>query len=116
MLLNCVAYTSGQKLAEVETDQIHQYLQDPECFVWVGLLDADDAELAALQQQFELHPLAVEDARHGHQRPKVEEYGRSLFAVLHLIEHEGEGLRVGELDIFVGDNYVLSARRGAEFG
>jgi magnesium transporter len=116
MLVNCVAYKNGSKLADIKTDEIRDYVNRPECFVWVGLRDADDAELQALEQQFDLHPLAVEDARHGHQRPKVEEYGRSLFAVLHLIEHSGDGLRVGELDIFAGANYVLSARRDAEFG
>jgi magnesium transporter len=116
MLVNCVAYRNGKKLAEIQPDEIRDYVDCPECFVWVGLRDADDAELETLQEQFDLPPLAVEDARHGHQRPKVEEYGRSLFAVLHLIEHAGDELRVGELDIFAGGNYVLSARRDAEFG
>ena len=57
-----------------------------------------DEELLAMQRQFGLHDLSVEDARHGHQRPKVEEYGDSLFAVVHMIEPEGDELVVGELD------------------
>src|SRR5437879_9626862 len=69
-----------------------------------------------LQEEFDLHPLAVEDARHGHQRPKLEEYGQSLFVVLNTIEVMGDELRAGELDIFVGRNYVLSVRRGTEHG
>ena len=69
-----------------------------------------------MQQQFGLHELAVEDAHHGHQRPKIEEYGDSLFAVLHMIEPDGEELRVGELAIFVGKNYILSVRNKAEQG
>ena len=64
----------------------------------------------AMQEQFGLHELAVEDARNGHQRPKIEEYGQSLFVVLHTVELDGPQLHVGEVDIFVGANYVLSVR------
>jgi magnesium transporter len=88
----------------------------PDCFVWVALHDPDAAELALMQKEFGLHPLAVEDARHGHQRPKVDEYGDSLFTVMHVIEAQGEGLRVGEMDVFTGPNYVLSVREHAERG
>ncbi len=62
------------------------------------------------------HELAVEDARHGHQRPKIEEYGDSLFAVLQTVELEGDDLHVGEVDVFVGPNYVLSVRLHTERG
>jgi magnesium transporter len=69
-----------------------------------------------MQSEFDLHELAVEDAHHGHQRPKIEEYGDSLFAVLHNLEVVSDELRVGEVDIFVGKNYVLSVRNQAEPG
>jgi magnesium transporter len=82
----------------------------------VALRDADAAELAEMQDEFDLHELAVEDARHGHQRPKIEEYGDSLFVVLHTVEVAGEELQVGEMDVFVGRNYVLSARQKTERG
>src|SRR6185503_12859422 len=68
-----------------------------------------------MQKEFDLHELAVEDARHGRQRPKIEEYGDSLFAVLHNIQFADE-LKVGEVDIFVGKNYILSVRNQAEPG
>ena len=84
--------------------------------MWVALRDASDAELAKMQEEFGLHDLAVEDARHGHQRPKIEEYGDSLFAVTHMIEMEGSELTVGELDVFVGPNYVLSVRNRTKKG
>jgi magnesium transporter len=63
-----------------------------------------------------LHELAVEDANHGHQRPKIEEYGESLFVVLHVVEIEDDELKVGEADIFAGSHYVLSVRRQASRG
>ena len=116
MLVSCVAYADGRKLADIKPDEISEYLSRPECFVWVGLKDPGPGELAGMQHEFDLHELAVEDARHGHQRPKVEEYGESLFAVLHMIESEGAELVVGELDIFAGRNYILSVRSRAKKG
>ena len=116
MLINCVAYQEGRKLADLEQRQISDYLSRPGCFVWVALRDASDAELEEMREEFDLHPLAVEDARHGHQRPKIEEYGDSLFVVLKTIEVAGDELKVGELHVFAGRNYVLSVRQGAERG
>ena len=116
MLVNCAAYQSGKKLGDIRKEEIHDYLNRPGAFVWVALKDATPEELDEMQRQFGLHELAVEDARHGHQRPKIEEYGDSLFAVLHMIEPEGDQLHVGELSIFVGKNYVLSVRNRAQQG
>lgn len=116
MLVNCVAYQKGQKLADVPVGEIRSYINRSDCFVWVAVKEPDEAELKAMQNEFDLHELAVEDARHGHQQPKIEEYGQSLFVVLHTIEWSGNDLRQGELAIFVGSNYVLSVRRGGERG
>ena len=58
----------------------------------------------------------MEDARHGHQRPKIEEYGDQLFVVLHTVEVGGDELSVGEVAIFVGRNFVLSVRSRTERG
>ena len=88
----------------------------PDCFVWVALLERDPATLEQMREEFDLHPLAVEDAQYGHQRPKIEEYGDSLFAVLHLLEPDNGSLRVGEVDVFAGPNYVLTIRSHAEKG
>jgi magnesium transporter len=116
MLVNCVAYQDGRKLADIEKREIHGYLEKPGCFVWVALKDASEAEIEEMREQFELPGLAVEDARHGHQRPKTEEYGSVLFVVLHTIESTGDELKVGEINIFVGPNYVVSVRQRAERG
>jgi len=116
MLINCVAYQDGKKLADIPVGQIHLFVNEPGCFVWVALKDPEPAELEVMQKEFGLHELAVEDAQHGHQRPKVEEYGQSLFAVLQIVESGGEELSVGEVGIFVGINYVLSVRHRAQQG
>ncbi len=116
MLINCVAYQEGRKLADIAVEAISDHVERPDCFVWVALLDPTDAELATMQEEFSLHDLAVEDARHGHQRPKIEEYGSTVFAVLHLLDLKGDELRLGEVAVFVGRNFVLSVRRGSEQG
>ena len=114
MLVNSVAYKDGKKFADVARDDIHEYLARNDCIVWVAVRDPEPHELEQLEEQFNLHPLAVEDARHGHQRPKFEEYGDSLFLVMHMIEADGDELQVGEVDIFVASNYVLSVRSRSE--
>jgi len=116
MLIGCVAYQDGKKLGDISVEQIPEYLQRPRCFVWVALNDPSPAELAEMQKAFELHPLAVEDALLGHQRPKIEEYGDSLFAVLHLIEPSNGEYHVGEVAIFAGPRYVVSVRNHAQKG
>ena len=116
MLVNCVAYQDGQKVADIPVVEIHDYTSRPGCFVWVALKDPDITELDALRDEFGLHELAVEDAQQGHQRPKVEEYGNSLFVVLHTVEQVGDELKSGEVAIFVGRNYVLSVRRNTQRG
>ncbi|TCS36487.1 magnesium transporter [Paucimonas lemoignei] len=110
MLINCAAYKEGRKLDEIPVEKISDYIARDDCFVWVALKDPEPAELDVMQREFGLHELAIEDARHGHQNPKVEEYGDSLFVVVKTVDLvEGE-LKVGEVDIFVGKNYVLSVR------
>lgn len=116
MLVNCVAYQGGVKLADIPLSLISDYVRRPDCFVWVAIRDPEPAELDALQEEFGLHELAVEDARHGHQRPKIDEYEKSLFVVLPIVELAGSGLQTGELAVFAGENYVLSVRHHAEHG
>lgn len=111
MLINCVVYQEGKKLCDIPIEQISDYLTRPDCFVWVALRDAEPAELALMQKEFGMHELAIEDARSVRQRPKIEEYGDSLFAVAHVMEWDDGALTIGELDVFAGENYVLSVRK-----
>ncbi|SAL05033.1 magnesium and cobalt transport protein CorA [Caballeronia arationis] len=111
MLIACVAYQDGRKLGGITVEQISDYAQKPECFVWVALKDPEASEMEAMKDEFGLHELAVEDVRAHHQWPKIEEYGESLFAVMHTVELQSDGsLLFGEVDVFVGENYVLSVR------
>jgi magnesium transporter len=117
MLINCVAYDQGNKLADIGVAEIGEYLARAGCFVWVALKDPSAEELLEMQRQFHLHDLAVEDARHGHQRPKIEEYGDTVFAVMHMIEYTPtDEMQVGEVCVFVGKNFVLSVRSHSSRG
>ncbi|MBK9703850.1 MAG: magnesium/cobalt transporter CorA [Betaproteobacteria bacterium] len=119
MLINCVLYENGKRLADIPQQDISEHVGRAECFIWVGLLDPSREELDEMAVEFGLHPLAVEDARKGHQRPKIEEYDDSLFAVLHTIDASEDGsveLEIGEVDMFVGRNYVLSVRHRTRRG
>ena len=114
MLINCVAYENGERLADLKVEDISAYLERTGCFVWVALRDATIEELSKMKEEFNLHELAVEDARHGHQRPKLEEYGESMFVVMHLPDLNKEENTLGEMHIFVGPNYVLSIRNRSQ--
>jgi magnesium transporter len=116
MLINCVLYQQGKRVRDIPVEEIGSFVGRGDSFVWVALKDATDRELAAMQAQFHLHDLAVEDAQHGHQRPKIEEYGDSLFAALHLLEPRGGDFALGEAHLFVGRDYVLSVRNQSEHG
>ena len=117
MLINCVAYQNGQKLADIPAEAIHTYIGQPDCFVWVALKDPLPEEVDAMTSAFNIHELAVEDARHGHQRPKLEEYGDTLFVVMKTLEpDEQDDILVGEVDLFVGHNFVLSIRNKTRKG
>ena len=114
MLINCVAYQNGRKLADIPVEDISEYVAREDCFVWVALRDATFEELQIMRVEFGLHELAVEDAQRGHQRPKIEEYGDAVFVVGKMLElTENDELSVGEVDIFAGPNYVLSNRQGS---
>ena len=120
MLINCVAYQNGRKLADIPIEDISEYVSRPDCFVWVALFEPDETEIDLMAAEFGLHELAVEDARKGHQRPKIEEYGASLFAVLKTIdldrENQDADFIVGEVHVFVGQNYILTVRRRTQQG
>lgn len=110
MLINCVAYQDGKRLSDIPVESISDYIELPDGFVWVALSDPKPEEMAQMQHEFGLHELAVEDAMRGHQRPKIEEYGDSLFVVVQTVELNGDELTVGEVDMFVDEKYVLLVR------
>jgi magnesium transporter len=118
MLINCAVYENGKKLGDIPKEEIHLHLGKSDRFVWVALRDPTEIELDEMRREFDLHELAVEDALHGHQRPKVEEYGDCLFAVMHTLEVTETDCELldGEINVFVGRDYLLSVRKRTRVG
>jgi len=114
MLVNCVAYSREGARRDIDLEAISDALADPaQGFVWVGTHEPDEPLLRKLQEEFDLHELAVEDAHHAHQRPKIEAYGDSLFIVLHTAQAVNGEIAFGETHIFLGPRYLLTVRHGA---
>ncbi|HET6435069.1 MAG TPA: magnesium and cobalt transport protein CorA [Xanthomonadaceae bacterium] len=113
-VVNCAAYDRQGGRRDITLDAISDVLaRDDGSFVWVGLTDPADALLCKLQEEFGLHDLAVEDARHAHQRPKIEAYGSSLFAVAHTAQMQDGHIAFGETHMFLGARYLVTVRHGA---
>ncbi len=114
MLINCVAYgKDGRRLGDISLNAISDVLKDPDQFIWVGLLEPDEALLGKLQEEFGLHDLAIEDAHNAHQRPKIEIYDDTLFIVLHTAQVVAGKIEFGETHIFFGPRFLLTVRHGA---
>lgn len=113
-IINCAAYAGGQRLAEVELNNVHDILKEKDKFVWIGLYEPSEAILSKVQDEFNLHDLAIEDAHRAHQRPKIELYGDSIFVVLRTAQMNKEHhIEFGETHFFVGMNFIVSIRHGS---
>lgn len=115
MIRNLASYSlEGRRQRDISLEEISEALDDPAVgFVWVGLYEPDSPLLMKMQEEFGLHPLAVEDALKAHQRPKIELYGDSLFLVLHTAQVVKGNIQFGETHIFIGPRYLLTVRHGA---
>ena len=113
-VINCAVYDRQGKRQDVSLDAISDVLSvDDGSFVWVGLYEPEEDLLDKLQEEFGLHDLAVEDAQHAHQRPKIEAYGNSLFVAVHTAQVIDDRIRFGETHAFLGPRYLVTVRHGA---
>jgi magnesium transporter len=116
MIMKCVAYQNGLSIGDVSIEAISDVLQMENTFVWLGLRAANSELLTQIQHEFGLHDLAVEDACAAHQRPKIEEYGDSLFIVLHTVQLIDSKLEFGETHFFLGSRFLVTVRHGSSQG
>jgi len=116
VIVDCAHYKQGsrQNEAPLSVDEAARRRSEEEGFVWIGLHDADDAELRKVAQRFDLPALAVEDAMHAHQRPKLEDYPEGYFLVLHTARYldDVEEVEFGEVHVFTGTGFVIVIRHG----
>lgn len=112
-VVNCAVYDRAGGRRDIPLDDISDVLaRDDGSFVWLGLHEPGEALLQKLQEEFSLHDLAVEDAHHAHQRPKVETYGDSLFVVVQTAQVVDARIRFGETHAFLGARYLITIRHG----
>jgi len=131
--VDCGVYTDGNRLpgkytpdAAVAKVRELQAQSDEAtgAFVWIGLHEPDQYQMETVAGIFDLHELAVEDAVHAHQRPKLERYDQTLFLVLKTVSyvaHESvanarEIVETGEIMVFVGPDFVVTVRHGEHSG
>jgi magnesium transporter len=108
-------YESGiRRPGQVDLEQAYEGCRSPECFAWIGLHAPTEDEFDSVRREFNMHELAVEDAIDAHQRPKLEVYGDSLFLVLKTARYreEDELVEIGEIQVFVGDGFIVTVRHG----
>jgi magnesium transporter len=112
-VINSAAYAGGRKVADVPIEQAGEWSKRPGHVVWIGLFEPSEELLQRVQHQFDLHPLAIEDAGKAHQHPKLEQYGDGVFIVARTAQMVEGRIAFGETHLFVGRGYVVSVRHGA---
>jgi magnesium transporter len=115
VILDCAIYEDGvRRDGRVELAHAYDERHEPGKFVWIGLYEPTEEEFDALRREFDLHPLAVEDAIHAHQRPKLDVYGEMVLLVLKTARYVDptEVIQLGEVLVFLGDDYLITVRHG----
>jgi magnesium transporter len=115
VIVDMALYEKGlRRPGKVDLEQAYEGCRAPECFAWIGLFEPSEEEFDSVRREFNLHDLAVEDAIEAHQRPKLEVYGDSLFVVLKTAKYldESDEVELGEIQIFVGDGFIVTVRHG----
>jgi magnesium transporter len=115
MIVDCAVYEEGQRRdGEVPVHEAMEACREPGAFTWIGLYEPTEEEFDSIRREFDLHELAVEDAIHAHQRPKLEVYGDMVFIVLKTARYVDpeEVVRLGEILIFLGHDFIITVRHG----
>ena len=121
MIVDAALYAGGRRVDDVGdlAAMVERGRDDADAFVWIGLYEPTDDEFDEITTVFRLHPLAVEDAVHAHQRPKLEYYDDSIFVVMKTVGFEEDGdaeVDIGEIMVFLGEGFVVTVRHGSFAG
>jgi magnesium transporter len=115
MIVDSAVYEEGlRRKGPLELEKAMEACHEPNCFVWIGLYEPTADEFDSVRREFNLHELAVEDAIHAHQRPKLEIYGETIFIVLKTARYvdSAEVVEFGEILIFMGEGFIITVRHG----
>jgi magnesium transporter len=115
VIVDCAVYEDGQRQpGSLSLEELGEACQRKNAFVWIGLFEPTADEFEAVQREFELPDLAVEDAIKAHQRPKLDVYETCVFVVLKSARYidETEAVELGEIQMFVGNGFIVHVRHG----
>jgi magnesium transporter len=115
VIVDCAIYEDGRRRdGSVDLHDAYGACRRDGKFAWIGLYEPTEEEFDSLRREFDLHPLAVEDAIHAHQRPKLEVFEDTVFVVLKTARYvdSEEVVQFGEILIFLGKDYILTVRHG----
>ena len=112
MIVHCTHYLPDGRREAIDFERVSDVLATHDGFIWMGLVEPDAGLLAKLQEEFDLHELAVEDAHKAHQRPKIELYQTTLFIAVHTAQMPGEAVEFGETHLFLGERFLITVRHG----
>jgi magnesium transporter len=115
MIVDCAVYREGRRSnSDISVHEAVSACREPGAFVWIGLHEPSEDEFDSIRREFDLHELAVEDALHAHQRPKLEVYGETVFIVLKTARYVDpqEVVSLGEILIFLGADFIITVRHG----
>ena len=115
MIVDCAVYEDGRRRdGALPVREAMEACREPGTFTWIGLYEPPEEEFDSIRREFDLHELAVEDAVHAHQRPKLEVYGDMVFIVLKTARYVDpeEVVRLGEILIFLGHDFIITVRHG----
>jgi magnesium transporter len=115
VIVDCAVYEEGRRRdGALPVHEAMEACRKPGAFTWIGLYEPTEEEFDSIRREFDLHELAVEDAIHAHQRPKLEVYGETVFIVLKTARYVDpeEVVRLGEILIFLGTDFIITVRHG----
>jgi magnesium transporter len=119
VIVDSAVYRDGKRIVDdippSELGRLRKLACEPGDFVWVGLHEPNESELATVEEEFGLHPLAVEDAFNAHQRPKLERYEDTLFLTLKSLWYvdANDAVETGEINMFIGSDFIITVRHGS---
>ena len=115
MIVDSAVYEGGRRRdGDLPVREAMEACRHPNVFTWIGLYAPTEEEFESIRTEFDLHPLAVEDAIHAHERPKLEVYGEMVFIILKTARYVDptEVIQLGEILIFLGHDYIITVRHG----
>lgn len=117
MITSFIRFEDGTFKLGIDRSEIKRVLANKENLLWLDLEDPTEEEIDILRNEFDFHPLLIEDCIDSHSYPKIDDFEDYLFMVIHSCyyykdKREEDALNIRELDIFIGPNYLITYHNG----